>query len=131
MRDRIDAFLACSRFAVAGASKDRSKYGNKCLRAYLQDGRNVVALHPREAEIEGVAAYATAGAVPDTPEAITVVTPPHVTEQIVEAVAAAGVRHIWMQPGAQSPEAVTRAQKLGLSVIHGGPCLLVALQYRE
>ncbi len=131
MRDRIDAFLACSRFAVAGASKNRSKFGNKCLRAYLQGGRDVVAVHPRESEIEGVTAYASVEAIPDTPEALTIVTPPRVTEQIVEAAAAGGVRHVWMQPGAQSPAAVARAEELGLSVIHGGPCLLVALRFSE
>ena len=131
MQDRIDAFLACSRFAVAGASRDRRKYGNKCLRAYLQAGRDVVALNPRETEVEGVPAYASAVDVPEAPEALTVVTPPHVTESVVEDAAAAGVAHVWMQPGAQSERAIARARELGISVIHGGPCLLVALRFRE
>ena len=49
----------------------------------------------------------------------------------MEEAAAAGVRHLWMQPGAESPEAVARAEELGLSVIAGGPCLLVVLGFRE
>jgi hypothetical protein len=36
-----------------------------------------------------------------------------------------------MQPGAESAEAVARAEAAGASVIHGGPCLLVVLGYRE
>ena len=55
-----------------GASRDRAKYGNKCLRAYLQDGRDVVAVHPRETEVEGVPAYASLAAIPTAPEALSI-----------------------------------------------------------
>ena len=53
------------------------------------------------------------------------------TERIVEEAIAAGVRHLWMQPGAESAAAIERARAAGLNVIAGGPCLLVALGYRE
>jgi len=36
-----------------------------------------------------------------------------------------------MQPGAESRRAIERAEELGLTVIAGGPCLLVSLGYRE
>jgi hypothetical protein len=36
-----------------------------------------------------------------------------------------------MQPGAESPAALARAAELGLDVIAGGPCLLVALHFQE
>ena len=38
---------------------------------------------------------------------------------------------LWMQPGAESPAAIARAQALGMNVIAGGPCLLVVLGFRE
>ena len=50
---------------------------------------------------------------------------------MVEGAAAAGVKRIWMQPGAESDAAVARAEELGLAVIAGGPCLLVALGFRD
>ena len=62
---------------------------------------------------------------------MSIITPPPVTERVVEEAAAAGVEHLWMQPGAESDAAVARAEELGLSVIAGGPCLLVVLGYRE
>ncbi len=55
------------------------------------------------------------------------VTPPHVTEAVVEDAARAGVEIVWIQPGAESEAAVARAEALGLDVIHGGPCLLIEL----
>jgi hypothetical protein len=36
-----------------------------------------------------------------------------------------------MQPGAESAAAIDLAEELGVSVIAGGPCLLVVLGYRE
>jgi hypothetical protein len=37
--EQIAEFLAAPAFGVAGASKNRDKYGNKVLRCYLQNGR--------------------------------------------------------------------------------------------
>lgn len=131
VHERIRSFLASASFAVAGASADRAKYGNKVLRCYQQHGRPVVAIHPKESTIEGVPAYRRLADVPTTPEALSIVTPPPVTESLVEEAAAIGVKHLWMQPGAESDAAIRRAHELGLSVIAGGPCLLVALGFRE
>ena len=47
-----------------------------------------------------------------------------------EAVAL-GIRHLWMQPGAESDAAVEAAREAGVNVIAGGPCILVTLGYRE
>ena len=45
--------------AVVGASKDRSKFGNKAVRSYLKMGWTVLPVHPKAAEIEGVKAVAS------------------------------------------------------------------------
>ena len=50
---------------------------------------------------------------------------------MIEEAGKLGIRHVWMQPGADSPAAVARAKELGMNVIAGGPCLLVALGFRE
>jgi len=129
---RIDAFLAAGPWAVVGASNDRAKYGNKVLRCYLQAGKTPVhPVNPREREIEGLAAYASLSALPALPRAVSIITPPEVTEAVVEECAALGIRHLWMQPGAESAQAVARCEELGLECIAGGPCLLVVLRYRE
>ncbi|WP_257304814.1 CoA-binding protein [Geothrix campi] len=131
IEDRIQSFLASGPFAVVGASTDRSKYGNKVLRCYQQHGHEVYPINPRAPEVEGLKAYASLAALPVKVPAISVITPPAATEQVVREAAAAGVKHIWMQPGAESDEAIRRAESLGMNVIAGGPCLLVVMGYRE
>jgi predicted CoA-binding protein len=129
--ERIRRFLAERRFAVVGASDDFSKYGAKVLAAYLQKGLDATPVNPRGGEIQGRKACARLQDIPGGVDAVSVVTPPAVTEQVVKDAAAAGARHIWMQPGAESELAITRAQELGLSVLAEGPCVLVVLGYRE
>lgn len=128
---RIKDFLAGAPHAVIGASTDRSKYGNKVLRAYQQHDRPVHVVHPREQTIEGVACVAKIADLPAGVHGLSIITPPAITEQVVRDAAAAGIRRLWMQPGAESPKALEIAAELGLSVIAGGPCVLVVLGYRE
>jgi predicted CoA-binding protein len=128
---QIQAFLDSGPFAVVGASTDRSKYGNKVLRCYVQHRRKVYPINPKAREVEGLAAYPSLAALPEPVPAISVITPPAATEQVVREAHAAGVKHVWMQPGAESDDAIRTAEAMGMNVIAGGPCLLVVMGYQE
>ena len=129
--ERIQAFLASGSFAVVGASTDRSKYGNKVLRCYQQHGRKVYPVNPKASVVEGLTAYPSLAELPEKVTAISVITPPATTAHVVREAHAAGVTQVWMQPGAESDEAVRAAESLGMNVIAGGPCVLVVMGYRE
>ena len=129
----IDQFLAGKTFAVLGASVDRSKYGNKVLRCYQQNGRTAIPIHPTQAVIEGATAYPSIGAAkaPGTIDRASIITPPQVTEKLIPELKARGVEILWMQPGAESAKAIADAERLGMKVIANGPCVLVVLGYHE
>ena len=81
MDETIVAFLESGPWAVVGASTNRDKYGNKVLRAYQQNDKTpLYAINPRGEEVEGVQAYASLGDLPEVPRAISIITPPEVTE---------------------------------------------------
>lgn len=127
---QIGEFLGASAFAVAGASDDPSKFGHRCYAALLRHGYRVYPINPSAATVLGNPAYPDVTSLPEPVQSLNIVTPPRVTEKVVEDAIAAGVRHLWMQPGAESPAAIRRAEEAGLSVVHGGPCLLVELASR-
>jgi predicted CoA-binding protein len=131
MKDKIDRFLAAEAFGVAGASTNRDKYGNKCLRCFLQNDRKAIPINPRAEIIEGQACVASVSALPPEVKSLSIITPPRITEQVVEEAIAKGIENIWMQPGAQSPKAVARCEEAGINVIADGSCLLVVLGYHE
>jgi predicted CoA-binding protein len=130
-QDKIQSFLAGKRFAVVGASQDREKYGNKVLRVYMQNNRDVVPVNPSATEIEGLAAYRDLASVPDEVDGVSIITPPAVTERVVRDAIKRGIKQIWMQPGAESAAAIRAAEEAGANVIAGGPCILVSLRYRD
>ena len=123
----IELFLKSKSFAVAGASQNRSKYGNKVFRALIASGRTVYPLNPNAVEVEGYPAFASIADLPIVPEALSIVTPPYVTRQVIQQAIAAGVKNIWMQPGADDSQGSEAARVAGFNVIDDGSCILVSL----
>lgn len=129
--EKIAKFLEAHAFGVVGASVDRGKYGNKVLRCYQLKGLNVVPVNPKEREIEGLSCVASVSDLPGNVASISVITPPAITDRIVDEAVAKGIKNIWMQPGAESPAAVEKCVKAGINVIADGSCILVVLGFRE
>lgn len=127
----VDAFLDGGPFAVVGASADREKYGNKVLRVYLQNNRKVYPVNPRGGEIEGLEAFPDLASLPELPHGVSIITPPGVTEGVVEEAVALGIRHLWMQPGAESDKAIAYARENGVNIVAKGACALVVMGYND
>ena len=129
--DPIERFLQSRAYGVVGASPRRHKYGNKVLRCYQQNGRRAIPVNPREPEVEGVACVASVLDLPDDVKSISVITPPAVTERVVQEAIRKGIENVWMQPGAESEASVEACRNAGINVIADGSCVLVVLGYRE
>jgi len=105
------------RVAVIGASTDRRKFGNKALRAFRHRGDTVYPINPRAREVEGVPAFASVLDVPGEIDMATMYVPPHIGLQVIEEVAAKGIREVWLNPGSESVALLERARQLGLEPI--------------
>lgn len=128
---QISTFFLADAFGVVGASSDRHKFGNKVLRCYLAHGKNAIPVNPREASIEDIACVGTVTDLPPEVTSISVITPPAVTEKVVAAAIAKGIRNIWLQPGAESPQAIQSCTQAGINLIADGTCILVVLGFHE
>lgn len=122
-------FKGASRFAVAGASSDRNKYGNKVLRWYQDRSLAVTPINPKSSVIEGldVATCLSDVAKPNVAAAfaVSIITPPAVTTKIVQEAHALGISRVWMQPGSESEEAVQFGEDHDMIVVHNC-CILVS-----
>ena len=106
--------------AIIGASNDRSKFGNKAVRAYLLKGYDVYPVHPSAAEIEGLKVYPTIETVPaESLERVSLYLPPARGLGVLEQIAGNRVEQVWVNPGAGSPELMARGRELGLNMIAG------------
>ena len=104
--------------AIVGASADRSKFGNKSVRAHARAGWQVFPVHPSADTIEGLPAFATVNAIPHQPiDRVSVYLPPAVLMTVLEDIAKNSPGELWLNPGADAPEVVAKARSLGLTVI--------------
>jgi hypothetical protein len=114
---------------ILGASADRSKYGNKSVRAHLRAGYEVLPVNPRGGTIEGLPAYASLDALPTrTVDRISIYLPPAVTLTLLDMISRMEVKEIFLNPGSDSPQVLARGAELGLPLIRA--CSIVDVSYR-
>ena len=111
--------------AVIGASNDRSKFGNRAVRAYRLQGHTVIPINPHENEVEGLKAYKSVLDVPGTIDMASFYVPPEVGEQVIKEVARKGIAEVWLNPGAESDRLIEQAQALHIEPIIA--CSIVAI----
>ena len=111
--------------AIIGASNDRSKYGNKSVRAHVRQGYTVYPVNPKEREIEGLAAFQSIAAVPVRPQRVSVYLPPAAVLTVLPGIAAKGCDELWLNPGTESAEVLAEAERLGLNVVQA--CSIVGV----
>ncbi len=115
------------KWAVVGASEDRAKYGNKIYRDMRDAGYTVFAVNPKLQTVEGDACYASIKDLPETPDVVDMVIPPHASLQVIQDCLDAGVKRIWFQPGSESSEAVQKAKDGGMEVVYDA-CIMIQKQ---
>ena len=111
--------------AVIGASRDRQKFGNRAVRAFIQEGYTVVPINPHEREVEGLKAYGSVLDVPGPIDMASFYVPPAIGEQVIEEVARKRIAEVWLNPGSESDGLVARARALSIQPIMA--CSIVAI----
>lgn len=114
-----------SSIAVIGASRDRRKFGNKALRAYVECGFRVYPVNPNETTIEDLPAFPLLAAIADPIDIVSLYVPPAVGLKLLPEIAAKKPREVWLNPGTESEELLTAAAKLDLRTVVA--CSIVAL----
>ena len=103
--------------AIVGASADRSKFSNKSVHAHLRAGYDVYPVNPKEETIERLKCYKSVAHIPVTLDRVSLYLPPQVGLKMLDEVAKKGCKELWVNPGAESPQLMEKAQSLGLNAI--------------
>ena len=111
--------------AVIGASRDRQKFGNRAVRAFIQEGYTVVPINPHQREVEGLKAYGSVLDVPGPIDMASFYVPPAIGEQVIEEVARKRIAEVWLNPGSESDALVARARALSIHPIMA--CSMIAI----
>jgi predicted CoA-binding protein len=122
----VNDFLSQRSLAVVGVSRGGKKFGNTAYKELKAKGYRLFPVHPNAESIEGDRCYPNLRALPEPVGGVLIVVPPAQTEQVVREVAAADIRRIWMQQGAESEAAIRFCEENGVSAVHGECVLMFA-----
>jgi predicted CoA-binding protein len=111
--------------AVVGASNDRRKFGNKALRAYVEEGYRVIPINPNERQVEGIPAYASVLDVPEPIDMATVYVHPEIGLRLLPEFEQKQIGEIWVNPGAEDEALMAEARRRKLNVIFA--CSIVGI----
>lgn len=101
--------------AVIGASSDRRKYGNKCVRAYQRAGYRVYPVNLSEDEVEGEPVHRHVGDVPADLDLVALYLPPPRTMKVLAEIAAKGAADgVFFNPGTWDAGVIAEAERLGI-----------------
>jgi hypothetical protein len=106
-----DNRLMSKTVAVVGASSDRSKFGNKALRAFQAEGYRVIPINPHEKDVEGLPTYGSVLDVPEPIEMATVYVQPSITLRLLDEFQRKNIPEVWINPGAESDEVIAEARR--------------------
>jgi predicted CoA-binding protein len=122
-------FLANSRIAVTGVSRQPGQHGSNVVYTRLRErGYEVFAVNPNADEVEGDAAYPDLRSIPGGVDAVVIGTRPEVAEDTMRECAELGIERVWMHRGpgrgSVSDAATAYGRERGIAVIDGGcPCM--------
>ncbi len=110
--------------AVVGATDNAMKYGSVIYRDLKRKGYPVYPVNPNRTEVDGDKAYPTLDTLPESPTIVNIVVPPSVTIRVLRKSLELGLKNVWLQPGAESPESLAFLQEHGFNYL-ANACIMV------
>jgi len=120
----IDDILGQHSLALAGVSRSGKKFGNKVLKDLTGKGYEIFPIHPEADSIDGVRCYPSLEELPSEVGGLVLVVPPQQTDRLVREACQAGIKKVWMQPGAESDDAIRYCNEQGIDVVYG-ECIMM------
>ena len=110
--------------AIVGATDNPMKYGSVIYRDLKRKGYSVFPVNPNRTEVDGDKAYPSLDKLPESPTIVNVVVPPSVTIRVLKKSLELGLKNVWLQPGAESPESLAFLQEHGFNYL-ANACIMV------
>ena len=117
MKERIDRFLECKKFALAGVSRNKHKFGNTIFKELKKKNFDIVPISPNMDSFEGEKCYPSVKDLPSDVEALIIVTKPGSSLSLLKEAANKGIKNIFLQQGAQNKEIIEYAASNGVNLI--------------
>ncbi|NLI92713.1 MAG: CoA-binding protein [Peptococcaceae bacterium] len=120
----VEDFLKQKSWAFVGASENKKKFGGFAYRELKTKGIKLTAVNPTLEKFVDEPVYSSLSELPYPVDAVLIAVSPSKTLQIVKEASRLGIKHVWMQQGAESEEAIEFCRENGMNCIHG-ECIMM------
>lgn len=120
----IQDFVSQRTLAMVGVSRSGKKFANAAFKELRSKGYSVVPVNPAAETVEGEPCYPSLLTLPSPVDGAVVMAPREQALQVVRDAAAAGIRRVWLQQGAESQAAIDACRQAGIDVV-AGECILM------
>lgn len=124
MNQAIQEFVAGKRMAVVGVSRYAKKFGSTIYTELKGRGYQVYGVNPAVDEIQGEKCYPNLTALQGQVDGAVICIKPKSVEPVLREAASIGLKNVWLQWGADTPENVKLGKELGLNLV-SGKCILM------
>jgi predicted CoA-binding protein len=121
---QIEEFIASGPIAMAGVSRNPKKFGFAAFRELKEKGMNIIPVNPFAEEIHGVKVYKDVSSLPPEVKGLLIMTKKAQTPAIIKEAKEKRIRHIWIQQGSESKEALRELEGTDTNYITG-ECILM------
>ena len=114
------------RVVVMGASHKPERYSNQAIRLLQEHGHEVIPVHPRLDEVEGLQVAHSLSEIAGAVDSLTLYIGPERSSAIAEAIVQLRPGRVIFNPGSENPDLGQRLEEAGIP--HEQACTLVLLR---
>jgi len=117
-KKQIDDFLGPRKLAIAGVSRNPSRFGHVVFRDLKKAGYDVYAVNPAGGEMHGNKLYSSLAELPEGVDHLLILTPRQETDKVLREAIGRGIKHIWVQQFSETAETIRIASEYQVDLIH-------------
>jgi predicted CoA-binding protein len=124
MDRKAQEFLNAKHIAIVGVSHNAQKFGSAIYTELKKRGFDVYAVNPSMNEFNGDPCYYSLTELKGKIDGAILCIPTTKIEMVLREAAVIGLKHVWLQQGAGTPDLVKLGESLGLQMV-SGKCILM------
>lgn len=121
---QINEFLDSEPIALVGVSRNPKKFGYAAYKELKDKGMNIIPINPETDEIMGDKTFRNVTRLPSEVKGIIILTKKDQTASVIRDAKEKGIKQIWIQQMADSPEALEELKDSDINYITG-ECILM------
>ena len=114
----INDFFSCKNYAFIGLSSTGNKFSNSAYDDLRKKNLKLFPVNPKLNEYKGDKCYKNVKDIQENIEGAIILTPKTQTENVVKDCINKNIKHIWIQQGAESDDAIRYAKENNINVIY-------------